>query len=119
MLKLNIEEKLMTTVDKLYAFRTVKWEPIIIEYTDEITDKQTLPTDCSSFKSFDEPFTLFDQIKYYWFKAKFEVDELLPQQKAYLCIETFIGGVASTIRPQGLLYLNGELVQGIDINHTD
>ncbi len=24
MLKLNIEEKLMTTVDKLYAFRTVK-----------------------------------------------------------------------------------------------
>ena len=119
MLKLNIEEKLMTTVDKLYAFRTVKWEPIIIEYTDEITDKQTLPTDCSSFKSFDEPFTLFEQNKYYWFKAKFEVDELLPQQKAYLCIETFIGGVASTIRPQGLLYLNGELMQGIDINHTD
>lgn len=119
MLKLNIEEKLTTTVDKLYAFRTVKWQPFVAEYTDEVTDKQRLPVDCTSFKPFEEPFTLFEQNKYYWFKASFETGKLSPFQKAYLCIETFIGGVASTIRPQGLLYLNGELIQGIDINHTD
>lgn len=119
MLKLNIEEKIMTIVDKLQAWRTVKWLPFTAEYTDEVTDKQNLPVNSASFRPFDAPYTLFEQDKYYWFRASFDTGKLAPFQKAYLCIETFIGGVASTIRPQGALYLNGELVQGVDINHTD
>jgi alpha-mannosidase len=62
---------------------------------------------------------LFEQEKYYWFKASFEVKGVRETEKAFLCIETFIDGVACTIRPQGLLYLNGKLIQGVDINHTD
>ncbi len=60
---------------------------------------------------------LFEQEKYYWFVGEFEVDAL-EGQKPYFCVETFIHGVANTIRPQGILYLDGEIAQGIDINHT-
>jgi len=119
MLKLNIEEKLITTVNRLSALRVTETHPLPVLYTDEIGDKQTLPTQNGSFKPFEEPFTLFEQDKYYWFKASFEVPKIKAHHKAFLCIETFITGSASTIRPQGLLYLNGEVAQGIDINHTN
>ncbi|MBR2646981.1 MAG: alpha-mannosidase [Clostridia bacterium] len=119
MLRFNLEEKLETTVNKLSALRVVKQSPLPTEYTDEIGDKQVLPVNNTSFQPFKEPFTLFEQEKYYWFKASFEIDKLSANERAFLCIETFIDGVACTIRPQGVLYLNGELVQGVDINHTD
>lgn len=119
MLKLNIEEKLVTTVKRLSELRTVKKQHIPVFITDKVVDKQVLPIKENAWVSFDEPFTLFEQEKYYWFKANFEVKDVKETEKAFLCIETFIDGVACTIRPQGLLYLNGKLIQGVDINHTD
>ena len=119
MLNLNIEEKLITTVKRLDALRAVKKERIPVWITDQVVDKQALPTDVCSWTSFDEPFMLFEQEKYYWFKASFKVQDVKETENAFLCIETFIDGVACTIRPQGLLYLNGKLIQGVDINHTD
>ena len=119
MLNLNIEEKLITTVKHLDALRVVKKERIPVWITEQVVDKQALPTDGCSWTSFDEPFMLFEQEKYYWFKASFKVQNVKETENAFLCIETFIDGVACTIRPQGLLYLNGKLIQGVDINHTD
>lgn len=119
MLNLNIEEKLITTVRKLNALRTLRRDKVQAWITDEVQDKQVLPTNCTSWQEFASPYTLFEQEKYYWFKAKFTVRKFADTEKAFLCIETFIDGVASTTRPQGLLYLNGKLIQGIDINHTD
>ncbi len=119
MLRLNLEEKLATTVDKLFSYRVVRTEGVFVEYTDEMGDIQVLPVENTSFQPFNEPYTLFETDKYYWFKASFEIKKNSEFERAFFCVETFISGVASTIRPQGLLYLNGKLVQGIDINHTD
>ncbi|MBQ8375301.1 MAG: alpha-mannosidase [Clostridia bacterium] len=119
MLQFNIEEKLITAVNRLSALRCAEKQALEVFYTDEIGDKCSLPTDGRAWKPFAEPYTLFQQEKYYWFKASFEVKALEKHRRAYLCVETFIDGVACTIRPQGLLYLNGEVVQGVDINHTD
>lgn len=119
MLDLNIEEKLITTVKRLEELRTVRKEPLSVRISDKVEDKQVLPKSCNAWESFDAPFMLFEQEKYYWFKANFEVKERKETEKAFLCVETFIDGVACTIRPQGLLYLNGKLIQGLDINHTD
>lgn len=119
MLNLNIEEKLITAVKRLDELRTVKKERLSVCITDEIGDKQALPTACKAWATFDAPYMLFEQEKYCWFKANFEVQDIGETEKVFLCIETFIDGVACTIRPQGLLYLNGKLIQGVDINHTD
>lgn len=117
---MNIEEKLITAVKKLDSLRAVRRETVEVWITDEVQDKKILPTERTSWERFSEPYTLFRQEQYYWFKAKFDVQSFDENtEKAFLCIETFIDGVACTIRPQGLLYLNGKLIQGIDINHTD
>ncbi|MBQ7831383.1 MAG: alpha-mannosidase [Clostridia bacterium] len=119
MLRFDLEEKFKTTLNRLCALRYVKTERLPVLYTDEVKDKQTLPVNCESWQPFETPFTLFETDKYYWFKANFEIPKHAEHERVYLNVETFINGVASTIRPQGLLYLNGEVTQGIDINHTE
>lgn len=119
MLTPDLENKLATLVRKLGEYSTVSAAPIETEYTDEVGDRHVLPTDCHSWRPFSEPFYLFKEHAYYWFHARITVPELPPHQKAWLSVETFIGGVSCTLRPQGLLYIDGRAVCGIDINHTE
>ena len=117
----NIEERIATILDRLKAFRIVKQEFLPTQYTDVVTDKQVLPTDFEGWQSFDAPYTLYERDKYYWFKAKFSIRRENPHQKAYFYLDNHIDTScnSSTIRPQGLIYFNGKLTQGIDINHGD
>ncbi len=117
----NIEERLETVVNKLRAWVTVKRDFLPVLYTDIVEDKQVLPTDFKDWKAFEAPYTIYDTERYFWFKANFEIHKESENQKAYFFLDNHINGqfVSSTIRPQGLIYLNGELTQGIDINHGD
>ncbi len=117
----NVEERLITVINKLRDCRIVKQEFLPVVYTDEVKDKKTLPTDYTEWKSFDAPYTIFEQEKYLWFKAKLEIKPENEYQKGYFIADTHIdiSRNSSTIRPQGLFYANGELLQGIDINHGD
>ena len=117
-MKLNIEEKLSTTVDALSRFSVSRYIfPICVERSDCFEDDPSNRKDCV-FNEFKSPWIIFEENKYILFKASFDIKKE-ENQNAYLCIDTFINGVASTIRPQGLLYLNGKLIQGIDINHHE
>ena len=60
----NIEERVVTILDRLKGFRTVKQEFLPTLYTDVVTDKQVLPTDFAGWQSFDAPYTLYEQDKY-------------------------------------------------------
>ena len=117
----NIEERLITVLDKLNAWRTVKQEFLSVVYTGSVVDKQKLPTDQTDWQPFNAPYTLYEKEAYYWFKANFSIQREKTNQKAYISIDTHIQRYldAGTIKPQGLIYLNGKLVQGIDINHKE
>ena len=119
MLELNIEEKLATVVNRLKALKTVDKKSVETTISDKVNGKGVFYGSDEDFKSFESPYMLFEQDKYFCFRSSFEIEKTNDGEKSYLSIETFIGGVAPTIRPQGLLKLNGEIVQGIDINHTD
>lgn len=117
----NLEERLETVINKLYWWRTVQTNFLPVVYTDKVENKQILPTAFTDWKEFNAPYTIYEKEQYYWFKANFEIARTNEHQKAYLYLDNHIDGrfVSSTIRPQGLLYLNGEITQGIDINHGD
>ncbi len=117
----NIEERLVTVLDKLNAWRIAKRQFLPVIYTDNVQDKQTLPTEQTDWLPFQAPYTVYETEKYYWFKAQFSISKEHANQKAYLSIDTHIQRYldAGTIKPQGLVYLNGKLVQGIDINHKE
>lgn len=117
----NVEERIETAVNKLRQWRIVGGDFLPTLYTDKVLDKKVLPKEVTEWQTFNPPYTLYEQEKYYWFKANFTVKRKDNHQKAYLCVDTHIdiSRNSSTIRPQGLLYLNGEIVQGVDINHGD
>ncbi len=117
----NVEERLATVLNKLNGWRVAKRQPLSVAYTDNVIDKQVLPTKQTDWQAFNPPYTLYETEKYYWFKAQFSIQRECAGQKAYVSIDTYIQRYldAGTIKPQGLLYLNGKLVQGIDINHKD
>lgn len=120
MLTPNVEEKLATVVNKLNALQEVERFDVQVQFAPaDVESRHCMSTQKFDWQDFVYPYYLFEQNKYYVFRSTFSVPKLQSHQKAYLSVETFIGGVASTIRPQGLLYLNGKEICGIDINHTD
>ena len=119
MLNLNIEEKLETTVSALNALKTVKSSPLEVLCREASADERSVPDGKEGFSVFASPYMLFEEDRYYWFRASFEVAGLKEWEEAYLCVETFIGGVSSTTPAAGLAVSQRRGVQGIDINHTD
>ena len=53
------------------------------------------------------------------FTVKTEDDKELSHHKPYLRVRTSNIGTWDALNPQGMLYLDGHLVSGIDINHTE
>ncbi|MBQ4099466.1 MAG: alpha-mannosidase [Clostridia bacterium] len=121
MIKPNLEERLETIVNRLRDLRIISDERLPVLYTDEIGDKTVLPTDRKNWKTFDEPYTIYEQEKYFWFKANFKVHRQNEHQKAFFCLDTHFdwNTNSATIRPQGIFYLDGKIDQGVDINHGD
>ena len=55
---------------------------------------------------------------HYWFHFRFTAPEAQPGRELFFYLETGCDGF-DAVCPQGLLYLNGEMVQGLDINHQE
>ena len=63
----------------------------------------------------------FDGVdKHYWIYTKIKTPKRKTEhQKIYFDVKTGREGQWDSCNPQGLLFLNGKAVQGMDINHTD
>ncbi len=62
-------------------------------------------------------FTGMDE--HYWFRAKLHTPAVGEDEYLVLRATTGREGGWDATNPQGLLYLNGEMVQGLDTNHTE
>ncbi|MBQ9783686.1 MAG: alpha-mannosidase [Clostridia bacterium] len=56
---------------------------------------------------------------HYWLRASFTTPAVEEGEELLLKITTGYEGQADTLNPQGLLYLNGKMVQGLDTNHSE
>ncbi|MPQ43799.1 alpha-mannosidase [Clostridium tarantellae] len=54
-----------------------------------------------------------------WFKATVEVPKEFEGETIALSFHTFLGDWDNTTNPQFILYINGEHIQGLDINHKE
>ena len=55
--------------------------------------------------------------KHYWFKKKFVVPENMAGKRIFLKLATQIEEWDDAKNPQFLVFINGEVVQGMDMNH--
>ncbi len=57
--------------------------------------------------------------RHYWFKAVYRVPQELDGKRMWMHVRTQIDEWDDAKNPQFLLFVNGEAVQGIDMNHRD
>lgn len=55
---------------------------------------------------------------HFWFRMSFKTPHEMPHNKINLIMSTGFEGQCDTLNPQGMVYLNGNLVQAFDTNHT-
>ncbi len=77
----------------------------------------TPPTDGWSKCGDSILFTGMDE--HYWFRTKLHTPSVSEDEYIVLRVTTGREGGWDATNPQGLLYLNGEMVQGLDTNHTE
>lgn len=69
-----------------------------------------------------EPFdlnTCFKEVDaHYWFKINFHTPKVDKNQKVFFKIHTSKEDEVTATNPQGIVYINGEIVQALDTNHT-
>lgn len=124
MLHPNIEQKLARTVKELKELSVLNKR----ELPNLLISEEFSPSDLKNedFKKGNIPFfplqfsrQFVAKNKYHWIKGKFDIPDLGENVLQYLRVDPCIDIKNITLRPQGLLYLNGEIVQGIDVNHRD
>lgn len=114
-----IKEKIKITCDNLAAAANKKLFDLSgIEYVmcDYKTDN-TPPDD--GWMPLDSKDRIFGKDGHCWFRASFKTPKTENGESIYLKCTTGKEGQWDATNPQGLVYLNGKMVQGLDTNHVD
>lgn len=81
---------------------------------------QDAEADTAAWKDFDcQNMHWYGKDRHYWFKSTYQVPEELDNKQMRLHVRTQIDEWDDAKNPQFLLFVNGEAVQGIDMNHRD
>ncbi len=77
----------------------------------------TPPTD--GYKPFLKTDHFYGVDKHFWIKFSVDVPESDDSHRCFLSFRTGREGQWDATNPQGIIYIDGELTQGVDINHTE
>ena len=116
-----IDEKIRISWQKLREFANYRLYDIEdAQYLkcDYKTDN-TFPSDDADWKPFTRDTRMTGRDAHYWIRASFKTPPAKENTSYYLKCTTGYEGEWDGTNPQGLIYLNGEMVQGIDTNHTE
>lgn len=110
-----VKEKIKITSEKLLKLSTVNIKCLdnIQQVECDYKDSNVPPTEGWKDK---EHFC--GAHKHYWLKGTFKTPESITGTEYILSASTNLKGWDAN-NPQGLLYLNGKMTQGLDINHTE
>ena len=114
-----IAEKIRLTWQKLNQIANTKLYNLEnAEYikTDYKTDN-IMPD--GDWKPFTADSRMTGRDAHYWIRSSFKTPPAKPDVSYYIKCTTGLEGQWDATNPQGLIYLNGEMVQGVDTNHTE
>lgn len=69
------------------------------------------------WRSWDPKDTFGGHDAHYWFHKQFAAPAPQPGKELYIKVTTGYEGNWDAVNPQGIVYLNGVLTQGVDVNH--
>lgn len=114
-----VDEKIRISWQKLRQFANIKLYDLEgVEYVE-----CGYKTDNSFPESGWQPFTADTKMTgrdaHYWLRASFKTPPKKENTSYYIKCTTGFEGEWDGTNPQGIIYLNGEMVQGVDTNHTE
>ena len=104
-----LEEKLVVSSQKIKN----------VTYIESGYTKDNLPPEEAEWKQMEDDTEFVCHDRHYWFHFSLKTPELSPEEAVYLSFQTGREGQWDAVNPQMLLFLNGEIVQGVDTNHTE
>lgn len=117
-LKMYNSDKIRATCEQLYLnMETTIQANIATEYVaSEYKTNNVLPR--NGFKAFEKSSYLKTaQDKHFWFKAKVSTPKEQENKRLFLRFSTNDGWASNN--PQGIVYIDGTMKEGIDANHRD
>lgn len=117
----NTERRIIFTMDRLERWRTVKTEALdgFLYIETGYTENNIPPSDKEKWKEYTPDIKLCKKEKHFWFHKKFTTPRVKDGQEINFRLYTGLEGQWSAQNPQVLVFLNGEIVQGMDTNHTE
>lgn len=85
----------------------------------EIYKDENIPDSALLWSTFEKDMRIGGIDKHYWFKFKVKTPDCDRRTECVLSVITGKNDDWDALNPQGLVYLNGKVVQGLDINHTE
>ncbi len=116
-----VDEKIRISWQKLRQFSETKLFDLEgVEYVkcDYKTDN-TFPSDDADWAPFTKDTRMTGRDAHYWIRASFKTPPKKDNTSYFIKCTTGYEGEWDGTNPQGLIFLNGEMVQGIDTNHTE
>lgn len=81
-------------------------------------DAQEIAKPDSDWKPFGRNDRIFGKDKHFWFHTSIETPKTAENEAVEIEVVTGAEGLWAATNPQGLIYLDGKAVQGLDTNHT-
>ena len=113
-------EKIRVLCEKLADLKTE-----VIGYIDgfeyapcEYKGNANIPDESAVFEKFEKGGRISGKDKHFWFKNKIKTPAKENGKELFFRLTTGHEGEWDAANPQGLIYLNGQIVQGLDTNHT-
>ena len=90
-----------------------------VTYTESGYTEDNLPPEGAEWKPSEDDTEYVCHDRHYWFHFTLKTPAVSSDEAVYLSFKTGREGQWDAINPQMLLFLNSEIVQGIDTNHTE
>lgn len=115
-----IKDKIKVTCDNLYNdfTQTLLKVPSLKYISTDYKNPQEIPVVSENWDILKRGDGLNENDKHFWFHTKITTPPCEENKEYAIKITTASDSIAGDLKPQGLLYLNGEIAQGADINHT-
>ena len=117
----NTERRIIFTMDRLERWRTVKNEALDgFSYIETGYTKNNIPpSDKENWRIYTSDIKFCGKDRHFWFHKEFTTAKAESDEEISFRLYTGFEGQWSAQNPQILVFLNGEIVQGMDTNHTE
>lgn len=114
-----LSEKIRVIVQQLSLLRQSEPEPLEgVTYLPAGYKASNTPPE-GNWMPWSREDTIRGKDAHYWFHVSFAAPPAQEGRQLFFQLETGCNSVWDAVGPQGLLYLNGEMVQGLDVNHQE